>query len=471
LVLPKRTQRIRAAIVAVSLCVLAHNLCYHQAWEYHYTLLFPLLPTMLWLWRREADRRLRRLLTGSFLVSLPLFLPTLYCLAPKEPARFWVFSALLRVTPVLMAFLGLFVYGAAFSWRARRGRKGDRRFSREEGRGERGAAEDAAAGHPLPSPLSPLSPLPFPLRALWPALGLGATLVVMLAAVLATAYGTVPGRFRKATAKWTSLDWTTHLEDVLSRPGVAPRPCAEIHEALAQLYAATQPPVALRHCREAAAIGFGSAQFYTDLGRTFYDLGKLDDAIRQWQKALELDPGLARAHSNLGAALAAQGRPDGAIGHFRRAIASDPEFVDAHFNLGLVLAGRGRIEEAIAHYEKALKLKPDYVEALNELAWLRATCPEAALRDGTAAIELAQRANSLTGGKTPEMLDTLAAAYAEAGMFSKAAETVSKALDLARQQNKTVLVEKLKDRLWLYDVVEAPYRQPRQPPPPRSTGP
>ncbi len=97
---------------------------------------------------------------------------------------------------------------------------------------------------------------------------------------------------------------------------------------------------------------------------------------------------------------------------------------------------------------------------MNDLAWLRATCPEAALRDGAAAIELAQRAIGLSGGKTPEMLDTLAAAYAEAGMFSKATETVGEALDLARQQNKAVLVEKLKARLWLYET-GTPYRQPQ----------
>ncbi len=120
--------------------------------------------------------------------------------------------------------------------------------------------------------------------------------------------------------------------------------------------------------------------------------------------------------------------------------------------------GAGRIDEAIAHTRKALQLKPDYPEALNELAWLRATCPDAAFRDGAAAIELAQRAIELSHGKTPEALDTLAAAYAEAGMFSKAAETVGEALDLARQQNKAALVEGLKARLWLYEA-ETPYRQ------------
>ena len=53
-VLPGRADRIRAAIVAVLVCILAQNLCYYQTWEYHYTTLLPLLPAMLWLWRQEG---------------------------------------------------------------------------------------------------------------------------------------------------------------------------------------------------------------------------------------------------------------------------------------------------------------------------------------------------------------------------------------------------------------------------------
>ena len=98
--------------------------------------------------------------------------------------------------------------------------------------------------------------------------------------------------------------------------------------------------------------------------------------------------------------------------------------------------------------------------ALNDLAWQRATCPEAELRDGRAAVKLAQQAVRLADARSPEILDTLAAAYAEAGMFSQATAAISEALDLARQQNKADLVEKLKARLWLYNVLETPYHQP-----------
>ena len=45
------------------------------------------------------------------------------------------------------------------------------------------------------------------------------------------------------------------------------------------------------------------------------------------------------------------------------------------------------------------------------------------IRDGPAAVELAERADNLSGGKNATVLDILAAAYAEAGRFPEAVET------------------------------------------------
>jgi malic enzyme len=65
------------------------------------------------------------------------------------------------------------------------------------------------------------------------------------------------------------------------------------------------------------------------------------------------------------------------------------------------------VDEAIAHYQKALQINPDDAEAQNNLARVPATCPQASLRDGNKAVELAQRANQLTGGGNPVVLGTL----------------------------------------------------------------
>src|SRR5262249_18001928 len=59
--------------------------------------------------------------------------------------------------------------------------------------------------------------------------------------------------------------------------------------------------------------------------------------------------------------------------------------------------------------------------ALNGLAWALATCVDSAVRDGPAAVDLAEKAVAATNRKDANMLDTLAAAYAEVGRFSDAA--------------------------------------------------
>ncbi len=232
-------------------------------------------------------------------------------------------------------------------------------------------------------------------RGLRPRFALAAVIGLLLAAVAATVYATVPARFRIATKNWTPQDWETHLEDVISRPGVAPGGAADIHQSLGRWYAPAEPRIALEHYRKAAAFPSHSAQFRVDLGNAFLSLGHFDEAVEQCQKALELEPG-GPMPTIAWRRLVAQGRAGDAIAQFRRAIALNPEFAEAHNNLGVplwqprtdrrgdrritekgpgnqspdyaepittsgcALAGCGRIEEAIAHYQKALELKPDY---------------------------------------------------------------------------------------------------------------
>jgi tetratricopeptide (TPR) repeat protein len=98
------------------------------------------------------------------------------------------------------------------------------------------------------------------------------------------------------------------------------------------------------------------------------------------------------------------------------------------------------------------------VEPRKNLAWLRATCWEAALRNSSEAVELAQRADQLSGGKQPDVLDTLAAAYAAVGWFPEAQATARKALDMALQQNDRALAQAIQMRIALYEAGK-PYRQ------------
>ena len=99
-----------------------------------------------------------------------------------------------------------------------------------------------------------------------------------------------------------------------------------------------------------------------------------------------------------------------------------------------------------------MQLKPDDLDAQMNLAWLRATCAEASLRNGDAAIEHAQRAMQLCGGQRPDALDTLAAAYAEGGRFPEALAAARKALELAERHNAHALADAMRGRIALYEA-------------------
>jgi tetratricopeptide (TPR) repeat protein len=167
------------------------------------------------------------------------------------------------------------------------------------------------------------------------------------------------------------------------------------------------------------------------LGRAKLEQGRLDDAIGSFSKAVALNPRSYEARYELGAALLASGGADTAIAQLRAAIQLKPDFAEAHARLGLALASKGQARDAIPAYRRALDLQPDAVEPLNNLAWMLATHPAAALRDGAEAVRLAAHACQITSNQVPRLLGTLAAAYAEAARFDEAQQTARRALELA----------------------------------------
>ena len=188
------------------------------------------------------------------------------------------------------------------------------------------------------------------------------------------------------------------------------------------------------------------------LGIALAQKGLADKAIVQFRKALEIQPDNAEAHDNLGNALLQKGRVDEAITEYQKALKIKPDYADAHINLGNALFQKGGVGEAITQYQRALEIKPGHPEALNNLAWALATFPQASLRNGNKAVELAQQANQLTGGESPMILHTLAAAYAEAGRFSDAIQSAQKANELAQAAGQQNLARQLNGELKLYEA-------------------
>lgn len=177
-----------------------------------------------------------------------------------------------------------------------------------------------------------------------------------------------------------------------------------------------------------------------------------------WQKALRANPHNTDAHLQVGRFLVLRAKDDEAEKHFAEVLRLVPDHLDAHLELALLCNRQHRPAEAIRHYQTISRLKPDFVRALDDLAWLLATCQEAQLRNGAEAVRLAERANELTGHSSPAVLTTLAAAYAEQGLFAQAVATSQKASELALKNNQQELLSQNEALLHLYQA-NRPFHQ------------
>ena len=171
---------------------------------------------------------------------------------------------------------------------------------------------------------------------------------------------------------------------------------------------------------------------------------------------IRLNPGDAHVHFNRGILRLGTKDYDNAIAEFDAAIRLNPKDARAYYGRALAWKRKKGFAKAIADFNAAIQFDPEYAAAYNERAWLWATCTDKKFRDAPKAVESARKACELTSGpKKASYLDTLAAAYAEAGDFAGAVATQAEANNLfaGNEQRK-----KGEARLMLYQE-QKPYRE------------
>jgi tetratricopeptide (TPR) repeat protein len=218
--------------------------------------------------------------------------------------------------------------------------------------------------------------------------------------------------------------------------GVALEQKGKLNEALAEYRAAEQLAPELYH-------------IHNNLGNLLDNLGHPNKALTEYRWAVLLNPSLPSLHNGAGMVLAELGRFDEAMSQFKEAARLDPTYPWAHFEIGKMRLKQGRDAEAIDEFREALRIAPDNFQILAYTAYVLAAEENPEVRDGKTALVLAIKANTLTGGTQPLVLDVLGMACAANGDFSNALAVAQNALDLATTARMKKL-ELLQQRLELY---------------------
>ncbi len=192
------------------------------------------------------------------------------------------------------------------------------------------------------------------------------------------------------------------------------------------------------------------AQAHNMLGDALKSQDQFDEAIGCYLKALQIKPNYPAAHYSMGLVHNQLNKPDVAAKYFKEALKGKPEFTEARINLAYTLLELNQIHAVLDQCYRILEVKPDYPAALNTVAWIRATNENEQFRDPQEAVQLARRACELTNYELPELLDTLAVAYAAFGDFPKAIEHAEKAMQIAKSSDQPQLTDEINSHLELF---------------------
>lgn len=289
------------------------------------------------------------------------------------------------------------------------------------------------------------------------------------------------GRFEDALAQYKkAIEIFPTFASAHARMGDALRRMGRMDQA----FAAYQKAESIKSGLPAATIG---------LGIMYADQNRIDEAIAKFKQLADTHADHGQAWLNLGKALMTKGDLDAAEESLRRALEIPAVKAEASYGLGVVQSKRGNLADTVRLYEDAIAHKPSFTPPVEELAqhyinskkpgdaarileigakaspnnakllhmlaYVLASGPDG-LRDGKRAVELAGRAATLTQFQEPFVLQTLALAQAERGLFDDAMKTIEQGIQLAEKLGRAPLVQSLQDQKAGF-AQKRPYRDSR----------
>jgi len=143
------------------------------------------------------------------------------------------------------------------------------------------------------------------------------------------------------------------------------------------------------------------ANAYHNRGASYATIGQFDKAIEDYGEAIRFHPGSTSTFNNRAIAYEEIEKFDKAIADYDQVIRITPKDADGYVDRGYAYFTKGSYKEAASDFEKAVQLIPNNARALAYLAWIKATCPEASLRNGKEAIRISIKACELSKWKEP----------------------------------------------------------------------
>ena len=262
---------------------------------------------------------------------------------------------------------------------------------------------------------------------------------------------------------WIEMeDWERALADLDAAIRLAPADAKSHHLRALVLVQKQQLDKAIAGFSEAIRLDPGLAVAYRDRGLAWDAKRYFDKAFEDLSEAIRLDPENVALVMSRAKVCSTRGRHIEAMADYAWVLQRRPTDPAVYMARGEALLLDLQSEAAIAEFTKALEVDPtatqalvlrakawnrhfqyaraidDYAEAIRRaaddpaprraLAWLLATCPARAFRDGPRAVQEGTMACELTHWSSPECLDALSAACAEAGDFTSAVKWESKAV-------------------------------------------
>jgi len=196
---------------------------------------------------------------------------------------------------------------------------------------------------------------------------------------------------------------------------------------------------------------------YINRGVAYENKGIYDKAIMDYNKAIEINSKYDLIYYNRGVAYGRKGEYDKAISDFTQAIQINPKYDHAYDNRGVSYEKKGIYDKAFDDYNKVIEINSKNDLVYSNISWLLATCPDEKYRNGEKAIEFAQIALELKLDNY-QILDTLAAAYAEVGKFEDAVKTQQKAIEMLNEKEKDKYLSEYTEHLNFYKA-NKPWRE------------